>query len=67
MSASRSSSIRLILPGATKAAAAISALSTTKPAQYQYFLSDAKADMNDRREVPLSLDCAQGCVKNGVS
>ena len=47
MSASRLSSIWLILPGAIKAAATMSALSPTKTTQYQYFLCDAKADMKD--------------------
>ena len=47
--ASRSSSSRLMRLGATKAVAAISALSSTNPALCEFFLSDAKADMNDRR------------------
>jgi len=46
----------------------MSALSTTNATQYQYFLSDVKVDMKDRREGPVCVpECAQRCVKNGVS
>jgi hypothetical protein len=43
--ASRRSSILPILLGAMKAVAAISTQSSTKPAQIQFLLSDANADM----------------------
>ena len=66
--ASFRSSILPILLGAMKAAAAISTQSSSSPAQIQFLLSDANADMWNCQFHQYTNDQLGRCaVKNGVS